>query len=170
MLVCTKWTNCSRRTNSSRQTNCLFPYHYLSTIFYHFPLQMRLQLILLAALQFSDSKYMLTFILRPWEGVEKIGRTSSLYRVNKQFVRRTNCLFAHVNWSIKNIPIHSNFFISHPIETKQFFLTLLWHKESMHVFKSKIGWKLKKLECLDRHTQIEKFIYRWQLSFSPKIG
>ena len=167
MLVCTKWTNCSRRTNSSRQTNsswrtnCLFPYHYLSTIFYHFPLQMRLQLILIAALQFSDSKYMLTFILRPWEGVEKIGRTSSLYRVNKQFVRRTNCLFAHVNWSIKNIPIRSNFFISHPIEIKQFFLTPPWHKESMHVFKSKIGWKLKKLECLDRHTQIEKFIYRY---------
>ena len=141
MLVCTKWTNCSRRTNSSwrtnsskrtnclRRTNCLFPYHYLSTIFYHFPLQMRLQLILLAALQFSDSKYMLTFILRPWEGVEKIGRTSSLYRVNKQFVRRTNCLFAHVNWSIKNIPIRSNFLISHPIEIKQCLLTPPWHKD-----------------------------------------
>ena len=57
---------------------------------------MRLQLILLAALQFSDSKYMLTFISRSWEGVEKIGRTSSLYRANKLFVPSEQTVCSHM--------------------------------------------------------------------------
>ena len=55
-----------KQTVQGEQTVCL-PYHYLSTLCYHFPPPMRLQLILSAALQFSDSKRMLIFVLRPWE-------------------------------------------------------------------------------------------------------